>query len=149
MIEFVIPMNPVAKGRARFSTIHGKAIAFTPKETVVAERTMATFAREAMKGLPLLTGVLSVQIAFFLRKPKSVKREHPTTKPDLDNYVKMLDAFNGVIWQDDSQIVSLSADKSYCTNHEQPRIWVCVDEIMSAKDNGHKKNTIRGKGAKK
>jgi Holliday junction resolvase RusA-like endonuclease len=40
--------------------------------------------------------------------------ERPTKKPDLDNLAKsVLDALNGVIYQDDSQIVSLHMTKVY------------------------------------
>jgi Holliday junction resolvase RusA-like endonuclease len=145
MIEFVIPMDPVAKGRPRISTIHGKAFAFTPKETVVAERTMAVFAREAMAGKAPLTGVLEVSVHFVLRKPQSVKREYPTTKPDLDNYVKMLDAFNGILWEDDSQVVHITAKKKYCEEGVKPYILVKLFQLMTAEENGHKKTTIKGR----
>ena len=38
----------------------------------------------------------------------------PTTKPDLDNVAKtVLDALNGVVWQDDSEITSLTVMKTY------------------------------------
>lgn len=38
----------------------------------------------------------------------------PTTKPDVDNYVKgVKDGLNKVIWQDDSQVVNLTVRKFY------------------------------------
>jgi Holliday junction resolvase RusA-like endonuclease len=38
----------------------------------------------------------------------------PTTRPDLDNYAKLtLDALNGIIWTDDSQITELRLGKFY------------------------------------
>lgn len=37
-----------------------------------------------------------------------------TARPDIDNLVKAVtDALNGILWKDDSQIVSLSAEKRY------------------------------------
>lgn len=41
----------------------------------------------------------------------------PTSKPDLDNYVKgILDAINTVIVKDDSRVVGINAIKIYQSN---------------------------------
>ena len=59
-------------------------------------------------------GAIRVELDFCLIRPKSSKREYPTVKPDLDNYIKsVLDAMNGIILKDDSQIVSIEASKKY------------------------------------
>nr|WP_318837549.1 RusA family crossover junction endodeoxyribonuclease [Psychrobacillus glaciei] len=48
----------------------------------------------------------------------------PTTKPDVDNYVKgVKDGLNKVLWQDDSQVVNLNVRKFYSMN---PRVVVRV-----------------------
>lgn len=149
-IEFKIPLEPTAKGRPRMSMVHGRPIAFTPKETRIAEAVMKQYAIEAMQkqndGRPL-EGVLNVWAWFYLRRPKSVRRAYPTTKPDLDNYIKTMDAFNGVVWMDDSQVVGIFARKLY-TDVEQPRMEFIIEEIFSAEGNNHKKTTIKGKGVK-
>jgi len=45
-----------------------------------------------------------------------VAGELPAKRPDLDNIVKLyMDAMNGLVFEDDSQIVSLYADKRYST----------------------------------
>ena len=45
-------------------------------------------------------------------KPKGVTSEPDMLKPDADNIAKaVLDALNGVAWQDDSQVVALSVRK--------------------------------------
>jgi Holliday junction resolvase RusA-like endonuclease len=48
-------------------------------------------------------------------KPKSKPKKviHWTTRPDLDNFIKILDALNGVFWVDDSQIIRIDATKQY------------------------------------
>lgn len=49
------------------------------------------------------------------------------TKPDLDNLIKgCTDALNGVVWQDDKQIVSVEATKVYGF---EPRIELYVTEL--------------------
>lgn len=40
----------------------------------------------------------------------------PTTKPDWENIAKTLDGVNGVVWQDDSQIVEGVVRKFYGDN---------------------------------
>jgi len=66
---------------------------------------------------------LSVKVEAFMPIPESwsIKKRlaaqsgqiMPTTKPDADNIIKMLDAFNKVVWKDDSAIVSLVVIKRY------------------------------------
>nr|WP_082786584.1 RusA family crossover junction endodeoxyribonuclease [Sporosarcina psychrophila] len=48
----------------------------------------------------------------------------PTTKPDVDNYVKAIkDGLIKVIWQDDSQVVDLKVRKFYSLS---PKVVVCI-----------------------
>lgn len=82
---------------------------------------------------------LSVQIVFYIERPKS----HLTTKgklrkgvnslhiskPDLDNLAKfVLDACNGILWVDDSQIWCLALEKVYTVG--EPRILINIQEIQ-------------------
>ncbi|MCM3141695.1 RusA family crossover junction endodeoxyribonuclease [Brevibacillus sp. MER 51] len=49
------------------------------------------------------------------------------TKPDLDNLIKgCTDALNGVVWQDDKQIIAVEATKVYGF---EPRIELYVTEM--------------------
>nr|WP_320443163.1 RusA family crossover junction endodeoxyribonuclease [Limosilactobacillus oris] len=48
-------------------------------------------------------------------------------KPDTDNYIKStLDGLNGLLWDDDNQIVDLVASKFYSDN---PRVEIEVEEV--------------------
>ena len=109
-MRVIIPIEPVAKGRPKFTK---KGFTYTPAKTKAAEQYLRTFVSGYPKfatGLPLV-----VSIDFYLTKPKSVskKRVFPITRPDLDNYIKIIDAFNGVLWDDDSQIIRMLARKEY------------------------------------
>lgn len=45
-------------------------------------------------------------------RPRDVRREHDTFKPDIDNVQKLVfDALNGVAWADDAQVTSVYALK--------------------------------------
>ena len=61
-----------------------------------------------------MKGPLSVIVVFTIKRPKSVKREYPTVKPDVDNFLKAsLDALNGIAYDDDAQIIEINASKKY------------------------------------
>lgn len=122
-LTFHIDINPVPKGRPKFSKIGGFVRTYTPKKTQDFETEVREAAKQAMNREPL-EGPLAVYLYFRLPIPKSYPKkriaaclsgsDRPTKKPDLDNLAKsVLDALNGVIYQDDSQIVSLHMTKVY------------------------------------
>ena len=109
MIVFNFPIDPVAKGRPRF----GKGRTYTPKKTKDFEGLIKSMAREQYKNGPM-KGPLSVIVVFTIKRSKSVKREYPTVKPDVDNFLKAsLDALNGIAYDDDAQIIEVNASKKY------------------------------------
>jgi Holliday junction resolvase RusA-like endonuclease len=51
----------------------------------------------------------------------------PLTRPDIDNYCKApLDALNGIVWRDDSQVVELTVSKFYSS---RPRLELEAVEL--------------------
>jgi Holliday junction resolvase RusA-like endonuclease len=127
---FEIPGIPVAKGRARFSARGGFARAYTPKKTRDAELTLAARAMEFRPAEPL-GEPLKLTVTFVLPVPQSKPKKWlaappaHTTKPDLDNLLKLLkDALNGVFWLDDKQIVEVWAAKRYGS---VPRTMVTIE----------------------
>ena len=51
----------------------------------------------------------------------------PTKRPDVDNVIKCVaDGLNGIAWRDDSQIVSVLANKFYST---RPRVEIEITEV--------------------
>ena len=76
------------------------------------------------EGMGLMEGPLSLEVRVYRIPPKSMgkkrsadaieKKRGIVTKPDLDNYIKLVsDAINGVVFADDSQIVAIRASKRY------------------------------------
>ena len=127
-LTFHILGQPVAKGRPRISTRSGYPIAYTPQKTRNAE---ADLRSQIISQLPVtfrpLEGPIILAIHFYIQKPKSARKKdlYPTTRPDIDNYIKsVLDAMNTVVFYDDNQVVFLSASKEYGT----PGITIVVDE---------------------
>ena len=64
-----------------------------------------------------LDGAVELDVTFRVPRPKSVRRPHPSVKPDLDKYLRaLLDAFtDGGIWHDDGQVTEITARKQYAT----------------------------------
>jgi crossover junction endodeoxyribonuclease RusA len=70
-------------------------------------------AEETYQG-ELITGAVELQVTFYVTLPKTVKREFPTVPADLDKLIRGVgDALSGSIYNDDSQIISISAHKRY------------------------------------
>lgn len=133
MAKIIIPGNPVAKGRPRFTK---RGFAYTPAKTKSAEETIAwawkNQSKEYFDDVPI-----KVNIDFYKSPPKSTSKKRlalmenkeirPTTRPDIDNYIKLvLDSLNGIAFKDDNQICELVSRKFYSKN---PRIEIEMSEI--------------------
>jgi len=122
-ITFSVPGDPVPQPRPRVSTRGGFARAYVPaKHAVHAYRAaIADAAREAGAGVH--GDPVEVVIDLVFARPQSHLRKNGLAKdapryprPDVDNATKaVLDALNGVAWQDDSQVTRLVVEKSYGT----------------------------------
>ena len=135
-VSFTIYGIPVAKGRPRFSRTPYGVRAVTPEKTVVYENLVRMSYREECLGKKL-EGQISARIEAYFPIPKSTskkKREAManketmhTKKPDADNIAKaVLDALNGIAYDDDNQICMLFVKKYY---GEEPRVEVTLREI--------------------
>lgn len=87
-------------------------------------------AARAMEGRTLFLGPVSVELAFYVTPPKTLKSRVPITRPDLENLYKgLLDQFNGVVWIDDKQVADLSARRRYADAEHQEGVRVRVTEF--------------------
>lgn len=68
-------------------------------------------------------------LAFRLLRPKSSKRKVPCCKGiDLDKACRaVLDALTGVIYDDDCQVCTLIALKSYVDDEEHQGVYISID----------------------
>lgn len=134
VIAFAIPGVAVAKGRAR-TLKSGRS--YTPAKTANYAARVAQIGKMAMGDAPLIEGPLSLSLMVHLPIPASwsrAKREGalkgtvwPVSRPDVDNYAKnVLDALNGVVWADDSAVVSITCTKVYS---DDPRAVVRVVQL--------------------
>ncbi|TDV39548.1 Holliday junction resolvase RusA-like endonuclease [Paraburkholderia caballeronis] len=123
-VEFVVPGNPVAKGRPKFARRGAHVTTYTPEKTERYENLVKLAARDAMCSAEPYPGPirLIVNIGVAIPASWSMKRQAAaaagdigaTKKPDADNVVKALkDAMNGVVYVDDGQVVDLWVSKRY------------------------------------
>lgn len=136
MIQFTVLGEPVAQGRPRASTFHGNVRMYDPKKSRdfkdIVKRVAQDYAPERLLEGPLFleVKVYKPSLKSFSKKKAQQAEEgvlRPTSKPDIDNYVKGIkDACNKVIWNDDSQIVDLQVSKWYS---EKPRVEVAVKQL--------------------
>ena len=76
---------------------------------------------------------VSVNFRFYLDRGVTVKRTYPSVKPDVDKLVRAcLDALTGTLWEEDSQVVTVWADKLYAAGvyRDGPRVEVSVLELI-------------------
>jgi Holliday junction resolvase RusA-like endonuclease len=125
-VMFQVEGTPVPKGRPRFAR-RGKFVStYSPKTTVDYESKVSEAAKEAMGLQKPLEGPIVACIYITLPIPASYSKkrsqaclsgeERPTKRSDIDNFVKAIfDGMNGVVFEDDSQVVSLHATKVFGT----------------------------------
>jgi Holliday junction resolvase RusA-like endonuclease len=143
-VRVVLLGEPQGKGRPRSRIAKKKdgtqfIAVYTPRATQQYENALALAGRAAMKTRPPLTGPLRVNILAVMDVPSSWSGKkktsalhgslRPTVSPDWDNIGKSLDALNGIVFEDDKQIVSANVEKVY---GQLPRLEVEIIEIAAA-----------------
>lgn len=107
-LKISIPMKPTTWQRPRAL---GKRY-FTAKSHAAGKQLMQSYMR-AQCDKPTAQPVL-LNVSFVYVKPKREKKVYRAKRPDIDNLIKLvLDAGNGILWEDDVQVVSLIANKVY------------------------------------
>jgi len=135
-MKIIIPGVPVGKGRPKFSTFNGHAVAYTPQKTVNYETLVKLAFQQSGETAFDKETQLRAKINAYFPIPKSTSKkkreqmEHflilPTKKPDTDNIAKaILDALNGIAYYDDAQICELHVYKFYSSN---PRAEVFLND---------------------
>lgn len=109
----IIPEKVKAKERPRFAFKNGRVMTYTPKGTHDFENSLKRYVYS--QNCQKLLGRLEVRIQiYFAVKNKKLWGELKDTRPDIDNFVKsILDGLNGLAWEDDGQIVKITAEKYY------------------------------------
>lgn len=124
---------PRGQGRPRFNRLGG---AYKASEDKAYEQSICKAYWAAYCGAHMLEGPIRVTITAVFQIPGSASKAdkramilgnvRPTRKPDADNIGKaVLDALNGVAYQDDKAVVDVRVVKIY---GERPGIGVEISE---------------------
>ena len=135
-IWFIIPSEPIAQGRARFSARNGFVRAYDPRKSSDYKAYVASIARNTYNLEPI-DSAIELTLTFHMPIPKSFSKAkrtaalngdiRPGVKPDIDNLAKAtMDAISGICFTDDKLIVSCKLDKYYSA---EPRTEVKVWEV--------------------
>lgn len=122
-MRFTIPGEVIPQGRPRFARTRTGVRTYDPARSREYKSFVQWSTFQLWPAEPL-DGPLSVRIVEYRAIPASWSKKRraealagvirPTGRPDLDNVVKaILDSLNGRMWHDDSQVVSLHAEKRY------------------------------------
>lgn len=115
--QFEVRGDPIPKGSTRAFKLRNSnrviTTAANPK-TASWERLL----RDCMQDFkePSWEGPVIVEIDFTVSRPKTAPRRvtHPVTRPDLDKLARaVLDAMTGIVFRDDSQVVTLMSRKMF------------------------------------
>ena len=144
MIKIIIPLEPVAQERPRFSNRGKFVTTYDPPKSKAYKKLVREMAQEQYHGQPIpKEKPLKVAVTFYRKIQKSTtKRDYqakldglilPFKKPDIDNYFKAVtDGLSKVVWADDNQITDVEMYKRYS---DEPRteitIWEIEEEIKS------------------
>lgn len=77
-----------------------------------------------------LNGPIELNMTAYFKKQKSAKNSYVCKRPDIDNIVKTIDALNGLAFDDDKQIVKVTAEKLFS---EEPRLEIELKEMGGVK----------------
>jgi Holliday junction resolvase RusA-like endonuclease len=120
-VTVVIAGEPVAKARPRVTR---RGITYTPAHTRKYEAHARLAAQLAMGDRPPIEVPVRLELVVELPIPDSWSGRRralavtgdllPTSRPDVDNYIKAgLDSLNEIVVRDDSQVVEISARKRF------------------------------------
>lgn len=140
--KFTIMIPPVPQGRPRATARGGFARVYEDPKSREFKKAVGL----ALKGRTVVkceSGPLQAKIVFHLHRPKATRASviWHTKKPDLDNLAKaVLDAANGILYHDDSQIYSLTLVKQYVEENGDPPYFEISTEFEMDSKKGAKKN---------
>ena len=135
-MQITIEGKPEPQLRPRATRIGNSIRLYDPKTTTDYKNLVKWTAKQQWKQKPLECPLV-VELDIYRQIPKSTSKKRrklknervirPVVKPDIDNYSKgILDSLNGIVYKDDSQVVSLIANKYYSDN---PRVEINISEV--------------------
>lgn len=104
-------------------------VIFDSNKNLKPWRRHATASMSAQRTTDTYSGAVDVHIVVYLPRPKTVTRQHPHVKPDVDKLARALldSATDAHVWNDDSQVCALYITKLYTT--DEPMVRMTIMEL--------------------
>lgn len=149
-LRLEMPGVPGHKARHRSRIVFPRSgkpfIHIYPDPTTEAyEKALAQLAAILMRGRKPIDGPFSVLVEAQVPVPKSwPERDRiaalegrllPESRPDGDNYLKLIDSLNKIVWDDDARAADSSARKRYSAN---PMLRITVRKFVPPESCGDK-----------
>ena len=118
MGNFFIAGEPAPQGSKTGRVVNGRVVMWESSAKVKPWRAAVTLiTKQAMlkQEWETITDPIELCLSFYLPRPKTVKREFPSVKPDLDKLIRSTcDGLKtGGLYTDDALIIALTATKQY------------------------------------
>ncbi len=138
-MKLTFEIEPVEQARPRATKTRKGIRLYDPQKVSTYKKQLGMMCKFQYKDKPL-DGPLIVSLKFYRHVQSSASKKErklrlsgahrPIVKPDTDNYIKStLDGLNGLLWEDDNQIVKIVAEKYY-SDHSRVEI-----EVQGVKEN--------------
>ena len=122
-----LPLNPMPAPRPRVTS---RGWAYFPKRYKQWREDAAALIPGLLTECGLkapLDGALGISVDFAVAQPKTTKLLFP--KGDIDNFLKILDCFNGLLWEDDYQIINVEAAKRWAPKGRPGHVDILVKNL--------------------
>lgn len=126
LLHWFVEGVPVPQGSKTAMVVNGRAVMFEANKKHKSWREHVSSVIPALESPS--TSPVRVELLFYFNRPKTVKREYMSVKPDIDKLSRsILDCLSGRIIKDDSQVIILNARKEY--TDQSPGVLVRVMTI--------------------
>jgi len=133
-MNFTIPGHPIPKKRPRL----GKYVTYDPQVNDKIKTKLLIKSQMNAQGYSIISqSPVEVKMSFYTKIPKSASKRKQmdlenvfnaqANHGDADNFFKFYsDCMNGIVYDDDKQIVKMSCEKRYSSN---PRVEIMVSVL--------------------
>lgn len=120
--HYFVAGKAVPQGSLKF--INGRAIHVRAQDLAVWRADISRGAKATIG--EQIVGAVEVHLLFVFAKPKTVKRDEPFVRPDVDKLARaVLDGLSDSAFHDDQQVTKLIAQKIY---GDVQGVWITIIE---------------------
>ena len=133
MIQVFVPGTPQPQGSKQGFIRGNRVVLVEANKKLKPWRALVKEALEASNvTCQPIPAPVTLEVIFFMPKPKSVKREYPSVKPDLDKLIRSINdsATDAGVLQDDSQVIEIVAHKVYADEQMPEGVLIQYTEFL-------------------